>query len=214
MPKKINCSDNSDFSILFKNLESNCFLIAFPYFPKYVKCISLESTSLSFILVISKQENGKIRTSSSTGCLENSFIEEIERQFISIFSSLISSIIYNAKKLSFLLFILFFSLSRNPSETVCFDNICLKCQNDFKLFEDTNICQTEAPSNNYYFDENYNIYRRCHEFCKSCSQGPKNYSNVLEIEDTNCNECIDDYYKMENTSNCINKKISVCVMLF
>jgi hypothetical protein len=35
-------------------------------------------------------------------------------------------------------------------------------------------------------------------------KGPQNYSDILEIEDTNCIECIDGYYKIENTTNCIN----------
>ena len=87
---------------------------------------------------------------------------------------------------------------------VCYDNICLKCIDGFKLIEDTNICQVDAPNSNYYFDDNYNIYKRCHDFCKSCLKGPQNYSDILEIEDTNCIECIDGYYKIENTTNCIN----------
>ena len=87
---------------------------------------------------------------------------------------------------------------------VCYNNYCVKCQDDFKLIEDTNICIEYAPYNNYYFDDNYNMYKRCHHFCKSCLQGP-NYNDILEIEDTNCIECIEDYYKIENTSNCINK---------
>ena len=88
---------------------------------------------------------------------------------------------------------------------VCYNGTCLKCQEEFNLIEDTNKCQNLSPGNNYYFDENYNIYKRCHEFCKNCSQGPKNFSDILEIEDTNCIECIEDYYKIENTNNCINK---------
>ena len=44
-----------------------------------------------------------------------------------------------------------------------------------------------------------------HDSCKTCSNGPIYYIDILEIEDTNCNECIQGYYKMENTNNCINK---------
>ena len=88
---------------------------------------------------------------------------------------------------------------------VCYNNKCIKCQDDFKLIEDSTICQIDSPNNNYYFDENYDIYKRCHEFCKNCLQGPKYYSDILEIEDTNCIECIEDYYKIENTNNCVNK---------
>ena len=49
------------------------------------------------------------------------------------------------------------------------------------------------------------IYKKCHESCKSCSDGPKFYRDRLEIEDTNCIECIENYYKLENTNNCVNK---------
>jgi hypothetical protein len=35
--------------------------------------------------------------------------------------------------------------------------------------------------------------------------GPKLYSDSLEIEDSNCDKCIDNFYKIENTNNCINK---------
>ena len=87
----------------------------------------------------------------------------------------------------------------------CYNDVCIKCENDYKLIEDSNICQIEAPNNNYYLDENFNIYRKCHENCKTCSNGPIYYIDFLEIEDTNCDECIDDYYKIENTNNCINK---------
>ena len=80
---------------------------------------------------------------------------------------------------------------------ICDNSICIKCQDDYKLIENTNICQMDAPNNKYYFDEKYNIFRKCHEFCKSCSQGPIYYNDSLEIEDTNCNECIGDYYKIE-----------------
>ena len=93
--------------------------------------------------------------------------------------------------------------SCNDNCKVCYNSICIKCQSEFKIIEDTNICQTEIP-NNYYFDENNNIYRKCHENCKSCLQGPIFSSDELEIEDTNCDECKEDYYKIENTNNCIN----------
>ena len=88
---------------------------------------------------------------------------------------------------------------------VCYNSMCIKCKDNYKLIEDKNICQLEIPNNNYYFDEKYNIYKKCHEYCKSCLQGPKYFNDILEIEDTNCDECIENYYKIENTNNCINK---------
>ena len=87
---------------------------------------------------------------------------------------------------------------------VCYNSICIKCQSEFKIIEDTNICQTEIP-NNYYLNENNSICRKCHENCISCLQGPILSSDVLEIEDTNCGECKENYYRIENTNNCINK---------
>ena len=88
---------------------------------------------------------------------------------------------------------------------VCYNNICIKCQDNYLLIEDTNICQIQVPNENFYFDEKYNIYKKCNEYCKSCSQGPKYYNDFLDIMDTNCNECIENYYKIENTNNCIFK---------
>ena len=87
---------------------------------------------------------------------------------------------------------------------VCYNDICIKCLDELKIIEDTNICQIEIP-NNYYFDEYSNIYRKCHENCKNCSKGPIFYKDMLDVEDTNCDECKEDYYKIENTNNCINK---------
>ena len=91
---------------------------------------------------------------------------------------------------------------------VCSSGICIKCINGYKLIEDTNsnsnYCQLEAIQEGYYYDENNRIYRRCHEYCLSCYEGPKFSDNFPEIEDTNCKICIDTYYKIENSNNCIN----------
>ena len=75
-----------------------------------------------------------------------------------------------------------------------------KCQNSYKLIEDTNKSQTDEPDNYYYFNDNYDIYIKCHQYCESCSQGQKYFNDELEIEDTNCDECIVNYIN-------INKKI-------
>ena len=88
---------------------------------------------------------------------------------------------------------------------ICYKKICVKCLDNYILIEDTNKCQIDIPNQGYYYDSNSKIYKKCHEYCKSCLSGPKYYDDLLEIEDTNCNECIDNYYKIENTNNCLAK---------
>ena len=78
---------------------------------------------------------------------------------------------------------------------VCYNNKCIKCKDSYKLMIDTNItniCQNES-NDNFYFDEKNNLYKKCHEFCKSCSKMPIYYSDIFEIKDSNCNECIENY---------------------
>ena len=88
---------------------------------------------------------------------------------------------------------------------ICFENACLKCNDNYKLIiDDSYNCQETIP-NNYYYDETYNAYRKCHGNCKTCLSGPIYYNDNLEIEDTNCEECIENYFKIENTNNCIYK---------
>ena len=88
---------------------------------------------------------------------------------------------------------------------ICYNNICLRCINNYILFEDSNTCQINIPKDGYYYDKNSNIYKKCDKACKTCISGPIYYSDILEIEDTNCIECIDNYYKLIDTNNCVNK---------
>ena len=88
---------------------------------------------------------------------------------------------------------------------VCYRGICIKCKDNYNLIEEQNICQNTFNDEGYFYDNNYKRYRKCHQNCKSCLMGPKYYSDALEIEDSNCDKCIDNYYKIENTNNCINK---------
>ena len=88
---------------------------------------------------------------------------------------------------------------------LCHSGECLKCESTYKLIIDQNKCESEFNEEGYYLDEDNSVYKKCHEFCKSCNNKPKYYDELLEIEDTNCNECIDNYYKLENTNNCISK---------
>ena len=87
---------------------------------------------------------------------------------------------------------------------VCYSGKCIKCKDNYKLILDQNICKIDFNEEGYYYDEDNFIYKKCHEFCKTCDKGPKYYEDLLEVEDTNCNECIEGYYKMENTDNCVN----------
>ena len=88
---------------------------------------------------------------------------------------------------------------------ICYNNICIKCFDNYLLIEDTNICQLNIPNKGYYYDSKSFLYKKCHESCKTCSNGPIYFYDRLEIEDTNCDECIENYYKLENTNNCVNK---------
>ena len=87
----------------------------------------------------------------------------------------------------------------------CYNDICIKCIDDYFLIEENNSCQKKAPDNNYYYNPNSDSYKKCHQYCKSCFNGPIYFNNTLEIEDTNCNECKEDYYKLVDTNNCVNK---------
>ena len=93
----------------------------------------------------------------------------------------------------------------NENCKICYNSICIKCKNNYKLIiGESNDCQTTISNNNYYYEEIYNVYKQCHENCKTCLRGPIYYNDSLEIEDTNCDVCIDNYFKMENTNNCVN----------
>ena len=87
---------------------------------------------------------------------------------------------------------------------LCYSGKCIKCKDNYRLILDQNICLKEFNEEGYYYDEDNFVYKKCHQFCKTCDKGPKYYDDLLEIEDTNCIECIEGYYKMENTNNCVN----------
>ena len=87
---------------------------------------------------------------------------------------------------------------------LCYSGKCIRCENEYKLIIKQNKCELDFDEEGYYYDEDSVSYRKCHNFCKTCNNGPKYYEELLEVEDTNCIECIPDYYKMENTNNCVN----------
>ena len=88
---------------------------------------------------------------------------------------------------------------------VCFNIICVKCLNNYIVKEDPNSCIANAAIEGYYLDEKSYTYKKCHESCKTCSKGPTLYEQRLDVEDSNCDICKDDYYKVINTNNCLYK---------
>ena len=88
---------------------------------------------------------------------------------------------------------------------VCYKGICIKCIDNYILIEDSNICTNNIQNDNFYIDAKNNLLRKCHESCLSCSDGPIYSINSLNIENTNCDICIENYYKIINTNNCIHK---------
>ena len=89
---------------------------------------------------------------------------------------------------------------------ICYNNICIKCLNNYSLVEGTNNCKSvNIKIEGFYLDEESMTFKKCHESCKICSNGPIYDNYTLEISDSNCDICIDNYYKIVNTNNCICK---------
>ena len=53
------------------------------------------------------------------------------------------------------------------------------------------ICSNDVPDN-YYLDENDNIYKKCFSKCKKCSKSGNNTYH-------NCNECIEGYTHLNDS---------------
>ena len=68
-----------------------------------------------------------------------------------------------------------------------YNNICYNdCPNGtFRLFQNRNICVDIVPEN-YYLDNNDDIYKECYNSCKKCSEFGNETNN-------NCDECIDNF---------------------
>ena len=62
-----------------------------------------------------------------------------------------------------------------------------------------------VPREGYYYDENFKYYRKCSKSCKTCSKGPKYSFDNSDIEEMNCIQCPQDFYKLDNTNNCYHK---------
>ena len=84
-----------------------------------------------------------------------------------------------------------------------YNNICYNdCPSGtHRLFLNRNICIVEVPEN-YYLDNNDNIYKRCYNLCKTCIQSGDETIN-------NCDKCINEYTFLNESSfpskNCFKK---------
>ena len=88
----------------------------------------------------------------------------------------------------------------NPDETF---HQCLKCKDDFYFIDNTSNCMTIEEMENssyYYFDNKNKIFKSCFESCKEC------YFKEPNETSHQCSICKDDFYFIENTSNCMTKK--------
>jgi len=88
-------------------------------------------------------------------------------------------------------------LSNGCSENCskCIDNKedkCIECKSGFYFLEDYNkngdVCYKEKPFKNYYLNTKEQLFKPCHEKCKTCEN--------FGID--KCTSCIDNYYLKEN----------------
>ena len=88
---------------------------------------------------------------------------------------------------------------------ICYNSDkCIKCNNDYFLNEYSNSCESSL-SDGFYLDINTQTHKKCHQNCETCSEGPIYFKDRLEYEDTNCLTCINGYFKIENSNNCLDK---------
>ena len=92
-------------------------------------------------------------------------------------------------------------------------NNCLSCVNEnddeesLYLLEDKNNCEYGNISG-YYLNNIEKILKRCDNRCKTCN-GPYKIDYDTNIENHNCIECADNYYKLPNGSypnNCYDRE--------
>ena len=69
------------------------------------------------------------------------------------------------------------------------------CENNFYYVEDSNICTSFRPEG-YYFDNEKNMFIKCHSNCAKCL----NYSN--NDNNMQCLECKSGFFYNEKTFNC------------
>jgi len=71
----------------------------------------------------------------------------------------------------------------NKHEFINESNLCH--ENSYQIWKNEIICVNAIPEN-YYFDNNDNIYKECYYTCKKCNISGNEINN-------NCDECIDNY---------------------
>ena len=170
-----------------------------------------------FIYDYTELKKGKIYTIEMAGAVKEPPYEEFNKypEYIEYFGKQTQESFYKQKiligKTCFYNFTILDSLtgindnSCKANCKLCYNTFCIKCVDNYYIKEDTNNCIIKSIINGFYFDDNNDLYRKCNEACKACSKGPIYFNDIHEVNDSNCDSCIDNYYKVINTNNCINK---------
>ena len=86
------------------------------------------------------------------------------------------------------------------------ENECIKCNEGYahinKTTESFNCFNIISPKEGYYYSEDDNVFVQCGNNCKSCTIKPIENLGLLLI----CDECNDNYFKIEHLSNCTTKE--------
>ena len=82
-------------------------------------------------------------------------------------------------------------------------NLCINCAKNYYPLEDKNYCfQKDVKIEEYYFNENLNLFSSCYKNCKTCSKEP------ISDQEMNCDSCKDEYTYDNNKKNCEIKNTS------
>jgi len=78
-----------------------------------------------------------------------------------------------------------------------YKQFCVICKENYYFIENTNNCFKDPYG--YYFNEEKQVYSKCHSNCEKCSKGP-------EANNMNCDECKEEFYLEinENDNNLRN----------
>ena len=84
------------------------------------------------------------------------------------------------------------------------DMYCLSCPLDYYFLNGTSNCYNMSfviENKNYYFSDIDNKFFKCYPTCSEClKKEPDEYNNY-------CVKCINDFYILENTTNCFNNSL-------